>query len=223
MRNLINIVLENAEGSFNEAFRLYHGTDADFDQFDPKFYRTGKHIYTSPDVRTAAYYGNNVYLCYGRSGKMANLIEDESIKLAIAKNFADHAYDSVEYSDELSTLKQEIADDLFKNATDDEYDTYDAEMDANDDPRFKKELHRAAVAFMYDLISNGNVYNWDHGNLQAEILDFCFDLGYTSVLFTDYSSEGSSISVVFDKPADIKIVKKLSKKEIEETPYFTGY
>ena len=104
---------------------------------------------------------------------------------------------------------------------DDEYDEYDAEADANDDPRFKKALQQAAVLFMYDLISNGNIYNWDHGNLQAEILDFCFDLGYTSVLFTDYSSEGSSISVVFDKPTNIKIVKKLSQKEIEETPYFS--
>ena len=220
MRNLINIVLENFEGSFNENFPLYHGTDAEFDQFDPKFYRTGKHIYTSPDVRTAAYYGNNVYLCYGRSGTMANLIEDERIKLAIAKNFAERAYDSVEYNDELSTLKQEIADDLLQNATDDEYDAYDAEIDANDDPRFKKALQRAAISFMYDLISEGKVYDWDNGNLQAEILDFCFDLGYTSVLFTDYNSEGSPISVVFDNPTDIKIVKKLSQQEIEETPYY---
>lgn len=48
---------------FNTRQALYHGTNAEFSEFDQKFLRSARHFYTTPDPSTAKFYGDNIYLC----------------------------------------------------------------------------------------------------------------------------------------------------------------
>lgn len=84
-------------GGFNTRQPLYHGTNAEFSEFDKKFLRSARHFYTSPDPRTAQFYGDTVYLCYGR-GQRADLINDHALLLKLAEEFKDEFEDDAKLS-----------------------------------------------------------------------------------------------------------------------------
>lgn len=61
---------------------LYHGSDAEFTEFDRSFVKTASHIYTSPDRHTAEQYGDNLYLVYAKQAPQADLTIEASEDVA---------------------------------------------------------------------------------------------------------------------------------------------
>lgn len=177
---------------FNTRQALYHGTSAEFSEFDQKFLRSAAHFYTTPDPATAKFYGDTVYLCYGR-GQRADLINDTELLLKLAGAFAD------EFEDD---AKEEL------NAFDDESVPHD-------------QIMMAAKRIAYDTISGGELYNYDlKGYLQNQVLDAVFDMGYESIRMTDYSHTGASVSIVFRNAQDVQIVRKLEDNESQGSHHF---
>lgn len=203
IREWINLV-ETGETDFLPE-HLFHGTDASFEEFDRSKARTARHIYTSPDPETASFYGKNVFQCEAR-GPQADLTGDdvESSKLIhrLAEIYADRFYDAVNDDETLKAIRQQLM------AESDDPDI--SEWDVEDDPRYTEAREKTAVAFAYQVFTDGKVYEYDmRGNLQDSILDEVFSWGYKSIRFIDHNSQGQSLSVVIDNADDVKIIGKL--------------
>jgi hypothetical protein len=205
MRDLINLM----EAVYPEA--LYHGTNAEFSQFNRKFSKTAKHIYTSPDPRTAAFYGKNVYLCHSNGGKQADLINDYRLIRAVAEEFSEEVVDHVRDDERITALKDQITNELIADGADE----FDAQNDADSDDRVQAATHNIAVEFMIAELTNGKIYELgNRGGIQDSIMDYLFGLGFSSVRFIDYNSDGTPLSIVFDNVDDVSIIEKIDPEKM---------
>lgn len=219
------IICENSEW-IEEV--LYHGTQVEFDAFDHTKTRTAKHLYTSPDIHTALFYGDIIYECRVR-GPQADITSeahangDSTILDEIAEEYADRFKDQIahglpEWSDHHAAffaVKAKVIERLKAQNTDPDYDDRDAEWDAEEDPEYKEALHAACVEEAIDVIVGGKTYEREGRHFQDAILDEVFAKGYRSVRFTDPSSEGAPISVVAYDASDIKIIRRV-RRDLEE-------
>jgi hypothetical protein len=181
---------------------LYHGTSAEFEQFDRSMSRSAADIYTAPDINTASAYGPNIYLCVGRQDPQADLADDHHSINHVLDTFAEEYEDSVEDDESLTELKANIIEQGYAN--DPDYDDWDAE----DDPRYKALKRKLAREYVYDMIRGGEIYG-AQGSFQDRIAYELLGSGYKSIRFLDPSQTGESISVVFGSPEDVKILKKI--------------
>lgn len=92
---------------FDTRQALFHGSDAEFNKFDQSFLRSAKHFYTSPDPKTAKFYGENVYLCHGR-GQRADLIHDHTLLLKLAEEFKEDFMDEAVTALESDSFPHEV-------------------------------------------------------------------------------------------------------------------
>lgn len=188
---------------------LFHGSTVEFNKFDRKFNRTASDIYTSPSYDTAKGYGDNVYLVTGKQNKQADLLDDWQLLSKLADVFADQFENSVETDEELTRFRESLMQELIDNSDDDNYDKFEAKIDAEDSEEYKQALRNCAKQYALEVLQSSTIYN-DYGrNMQDNILSECFDMGYTSVRFYDGSSSGEPISVVFHNPEDLIILKKV--------------
>lgn len=205
---------------------LFHGSDRIFDQFDISKVETADHIYTSPDPDTAGFYGKHLYLVAGRQDPQADLIDDWELITKIADTFADDFHDAVETDEDLAELADSLQDEVQTDhvakikADDptvddaelerlvDEFVDFDLEDAIKNHLKYKKALHAVAKRYVADLITSGELYDID-SRWQNTIMHECFGTGYNSVRFVDPSSTGDPISVVFDDPDNLQILKRI--------------
>ena len=195
---------------------LYHGTRYEFDEFDRKELRTANHFYTAPDPRTAAYYGDTIYACFGKQDPQADLTDDsreahkllKQIAAALASDYEGHVEDSDE---DLEAIRQNIVERLFAEHEDDEdYDQWDAENDAKQTEEYKIALHNAARNYLIEIMTSaGSELYGLNGSLQNSVMSECFGMGYKSVRIYDTNSQGDPISVIFEHATDITIIGRL--------------
>jgi hypothetical protein len=201
MRNLIDIV-EAAGGPFVPEI-LYHGSLAEFTEFDRSNAVTAQHIYTSPDIETAKGYGPIIYKCRVR-GPQADLTDDGDYRLIarLVDEFADRFVDHVDSDEDLAALKAEIV----SRSNDPDY----AEWEAEEEPEYKAALLAKAKQYALDFFMDGKIYDYDFkGRFQDEVLGAVFDWGYSSLRFIDYSLRGAHLSVVANLSSDIEIIGRV--------------
>lgn len=185
---------------------LYHGSRELFDEFDVGKNRTARHFYTSPDLRTASFYGPIVYRCEVK-GPQANITHDGDLKLirSLAEDFSSEGEAHVrDFDPNIVALRAAIIERLIASSPDPDYDETDAEFDIDDDTEYLEAVHKAATLYMADHITSGNLYEMN-SRLQDSILEDVFDRGYRSIVFVDASTEGDPISVVARTSQDIRI------------------
>ena len=195
---------------------LYHGTRYEFDEFDRKELRTANHFYTAPDPRTAAYYGDTIYACFGKQDPQADLTDDsreahkllKQIATALASDYEGHVEDSDE---DLEAVRRNIVERLFAEHEDDEdYDQWDAENDAKRTEEYRHALHNAATNYLIEIMTSaGSELYGLNGSLQNSVMSECFGMGYKSVRIYDPNSQGDPISVIFQHATDITIIGRL--------------
>lgn len=217
MRSWIDLIVEGTGPDFIEEV-LYHGTQVEFDAFDASKARTARHLYTSPDINTALYYGPIVYECRVR-GPQADITEngDHDLIQKIAETYAYSFEEEVKYGQSewgetfarVQQIKATVINRLMaEHADDPDYTDLDAQWDAEEDEEFKAAVRQAAVAQAFDAITTGNLYETT-SHLQDAILEEVFALGFNSIRFTDPNSQGESLSVVAKSPADIQIIQRV--------------
>ncbi len=176
---------ELAAQGFNVRLPLYHGTDEEFETFDASKLRTAKHFYLTPDPRTAAFYGENIYVCFGRTAPLADLTGGESIEShrllkRLADTFADEFED--EATDHLEDEGQRVT---------------------------KKAVRQKARELFLDIVTGGDFRLYSSG-LQDSIMLECFSWKFNCIRVFDDNSKGAPISYVFDKAENIAIVGVLN-------------
>jgi hypothetical protein len=191
---------------------LYHGTNIDnILEFDRKYLKTARHFYTTPDIETAKYYGKYIYKLYGKQQPQLDLFDltIQNTKI-LTEIFNDIYLDYVDYvidSDELLQFKN----DLIEILNNEQEDVDDIEVE--DDKRYIEKLKKITISYLFDYIQSGNLYGND-GDFQNMLVEEIFSRGFNSVRMYDYSSTGTSISVVFDHPNDIKIIEKIKVNDL---------
>lgn len=197
---------------------LYHGTNQKFAEFDRSYLRTAAHFYTTPDPRTAAYYGENVYACFGKQDPQADLLGDDPESAALLREvcneFAGEFHDSVQPA--VAELKQDIAQRLHAARHGEDYTEMDAEWDAEDSAEYQAALDHEARQYVWELITSatGDLYGFN-GKFQDRMVNYCLRKGYRSVRFYDHNTQGEPVSVVFGGASDIVIVGQMDGKEIK--------
>lgn len=203
--------------------RLYHGTDAELTVFDRSFSRTAAHIYTTPDPKTAAAYGSNVYVVRPkREVRVADLISDYALLAKLADTFWEDFVDDVRDSDEVLALRQALITKMIEGGADE----IDADFDVDDLPEYKSAIEKKAKQAFATLIDGGETYNRGYNStFQDSVMDECFEMGYDVVRLHDPSpmSAGSPESYVWNHADDIEIMRKLDTEEIENSRHdFVG-
>lgn len=193
---------------------LYHGTTKEFDAFDKSKAKTSKHIYTTPDIRTASYYGSNIYeLEIVGEPKVANLFDDhrliEKLSEIFWEDFADEALIDADIQTAIGILVQ----------TD---PSIDEEWEAEEHPTIKAMIEREAKRLFAQTLSDGLSFGrvGTMGSMQDAILDELFGMGFDAVEIPDSSSVGSPVSVVWNDPSMIRPKKLLSTDEKKAAPYY---
>ena len=197
---------------------LYHGTRYEFDEFDRKELRTANHFYTAPDPRTAGYYGDTIYACFGKQDPQADLTDDsreahqllKKIAMELASDYEGHVEDSDE---DLQTLVRAMVERLLdehEDEDDEDYDQWDAENDAKQTEEYRLALRKTATNYLIEIMTSaGSELYGLNGSLQNNIMSECFGMGYKSVRIYDTNSEGDPISVIFQHATDIAIIGRL--------------
>jgi hypothetical protein len=203
---------------------LYHGTDTEFQEFSRLMLRTADDFYTTPDVRSASFYGKIIYMCIGKQHPQADLLNDsfESKKLLhkIAEELYSDYTDHVEHNDEeLKEIKKQIIEDLLNQNSDNEnYDNWDADNDSEKDQRYIARLKSATIEYLIEVITSADERLYGYvagGNIQAKVMKECFGMGYRSVRIYDANPKGHPVSVVFKNEHDIFILGKVSKDPMD--------
>lgn len=208
MRRFIDIIRESTEEprKFDDEI-LYHGSHEVFERFERGKGRTAKHIYTSPDILTARQYGPHIYMCVGVQEPTADLIEDDRLIHHLATELSDRFMDHVENDRDVRGMMNTVRQERIEQGMDE----FDAGFDLENEPKVIAIQTKKAIEYAVDYIKSGTVYEYDNrGHFQDELLDTCYDLGYSCVRFHDYSPHGDSLSVVFDDPDNLKILKIVS-------------
>jgi hypothetical protein len=161
---------------------LYHGSTRDLEDLQTGHGRTA-HIYTSPDPRTASYYGGHIHVLVARHGEQADLTHPNHLTRQLAEEHHDFFIDCHEVEERI------------------------AEMEKNG-PLSDSERINVATEYTETMLLSGLMWERPTGSqtLQDRILDEVFKLGYTSARINDVSLTGSPLSVVFPDGSNLKVI-----------------
>jgi hypothetical protein len=196
---------------------LYHGTTHKFNKFEKAFVKTAAHIYTTPDPRTASYYGPIIYKIAPRIKKMADLIDNYKIIDFVADEIIDNFIDDVRFDfrtkkDMEKIVKSPEYHHTIKDLASKIIDGFDSDDEFEDQDEYEElidKLHKVlAKEKIFNFLKNGRIYHYNKGKLQDEIMEICFRNGYNVVRFIDHSPKGDSESYVFDDPDDLYIIEE---------------
>jgi hypothetical protein len=189
VRHLINLIekaqtedlSELQSQGYDVSEILYHGSRRDLDSLEVGHGRTA-HIYTSPDPRTASYYGAHIHILVAKQGNPADLTHANDLTRSLAEENYDFFIDCHEVEERLK-----------------QYDEAGEEMKIS-----------AAVEYTEAMILSGMMWERPAGGrtFQDRVLDEVFALDYTSARINDVSMIGAPLSVVFPNGDGLKIIDR---------------